>query len=62
VAALYEALLQDTIELGASLDGLQLAIAVTPPEATDYFRRISPPAPDCCPSPVPTSATAWIRR
>lgn len=42
-AALYEALLRDTIELGVSLEGIQLAIAVTPPEATDAFRRISPP-------------------
>jgi rSAM/selenodomain-associated transferase 1 len=42
-AELYQALLRDTIELGASLDGTQLAIAVTPPEAVDWFRRISPP-------------------
>lgn len=42
-AALYEALLQDTIELGASLQGIQLAIAVTPPEAVEYFRHTSPP-------------------
>ncbi|MCP4541221.1 MAG: glycosyltransferase [Chloroflexi bacterium] len=42
-AALYEALLQDTIELVAGLDSVQLAIAVTPPEAVDSFRRISPP-------------------
>ncbi len=41
-AALYEALLRDTVELVAGLDGIQLAIAVTPPEAMDYFRRISP--------------------
>lgn len=42
-AALYQALLQDTIELGASLEGIQLAIAVTPPEAADDLRQISPP-------------------
>jgi rSAM/selenodomain-associated transferase 1 len=42
-AALYEALLRDTIELGASLEGVRLAIAVTPPEATEDFRQISPP-------------------
>jgi rSAM/selenodomain-associated transferase 1 len=42
-AALYEALLQDTIELAAGLEGVQLAIAITPPDAIDYFRRISPP-------------------
>ncbi|MCU0520618.1 MAG: TIGR04282 family arsenosugar biosynthesis glycosyltransferase [Anaerolineae bacterium] len=41
-AALYEALLRDTIELVAGLDNVALAIAVTPPEATDYFHRISP--------------------
>ncbi|MBU1750589.1 MAG: TIGR04282 family arsenosugar biosynthesis glycosyltransferase [Chloroflexi bacterium] len=40
-AALYEALLRDTIELVAGLDGVRLAVAVTPPEATDYFRRIA---------------------
>jgi hypothetical protein len=42
-AAVYEALLQDTIELAAGLTEVQLAIALTPPEATDYFRRTSPP-------------------
>jgi hypothetical protein len=42
-AALYEALLQDTIELAAGLNDVQLAIAITPPDAIDYFRRISPP-------------------
>jgi rSAM/selenodomain-associated transferase 1 len=42
-AALYEALLLDTIELGAGLEGVQLAIAVTPPEAVDTFRHIGPP-------------------
>ena len=41
--ALYEALLLDTIELGAGLEGIQLAIAVTPPEAADTFRHIGPP-------------------
>ncbi|MGD8965992.1 MAG: TIGR04282 family arsenosugar biosynthesis glycosyltransferase [Anaerolineae bacterium] len=42
-AALYEALLLDTIERAARLQHVQLAIALTPPEAVDYFRRISPP-------------------
>ncbi|UCC61738.1 MAG: TIGR04282 family arsenosugar biosynthesis glycosyltransferase [Anaerolineae bacterium] len=42
-AALYEAMLRDTIGLVAGLQGVRLAIAVTPPEATDSFRRISPP-------------------
>ena len=41
--ALYEALLLDTIELGAGLEGVQLAIAVTPPQAVDTFRHIGPP-------------------
>jgi rSAM/selenodomain-associated transferase 1 len=41
-AALYEALLRDTIGLVASLKGVRLAIAVTPPEAIGDFRRISP--------------------
>ena len=42
-AALYEAMLRDTIELVARLEGVQLAIAVTPPEAVGDFRRTSPP-------------------
>ena len=42
-AALYEALLRDTIHLAAGWEGVQLAIAVTPPEATDLFERWSPP-------------------
>ncbi len=42
-ATLYEALLRDTIALGAALQRVQLAIAVTPPQATRAFRRISPP-------------------
>jgi rSAM/selenodomain-associated transferase 1 len=41
-AALYEAMLRDTIGLVASLENVRLAITVTPPEATDAFRRISP--------------------
>ncbi len=40
--ALYQALLQDTISLAAGLDGVDLAIAVTPPEALPVFRRLSP--------------------
>jgi uncharacterized protein len=42
-AALYGAMLQDTIESAARLDNVQLAIAVTPPEATEEFRPTSPP-------------------
>ncbi|MGW8251085.1 MAG: TIGR04282 family arsenosugar biosynthesis glycosyltransferase, partial [Anaerolineales bacterium] len=32
-ADLYEALLLDTIDLAAGLDGIDLAVAVTPPRA-----------------------------
>jgi rSAM/selenodomain-associated transferase 1 len=42
-AALYEALLLDTIQLGTELEGIDLAVAVTPPESTDYFERVTPP-------------------
>jgi rSAM/selenodomain-associated transferase 1 len=42
-AALYEALLRDTIDLAAGLRGAHLAIAVTPPEAIDVFRAWGPP-------------------
>lgn len=42
-AALYEAMLRDTIQLGARLEGVRLAIAVTPPEATSTIRRFGPP-------------------
>ena len=42
-AVLYEALLRDTVELVAGLEGTRPAIAVTPPEATDEFRCLSPP-------------------
>lgn len=42
-AALYKALLRDTIDLVAAVDGARLAVAVTPPEATDDFRRLCPP-------------------
>jgi rSAM/selenodomain-associated transferase 1 len=42
-AALYEALLRDTIELAARLSHIDLVIAHTPPGATGYFRDISPP-------------------
>ncbi|MGD2157607.1 MAG: TIGR04282 family arsenosugar biosynthesis glycosyltransferase [Anaerolineales bacterium] len=42
-AALYEALLKDTIVLSASMKGIDLTIAVTPSNATGYFERIRPP-------------------
>lgn len=41
--ALYEALLRDTVAQAETLTGIALAVAVTPPEALDDFRRISPP-------------------
>ena len=42
-AQLYEALLRDSIALASNLEGIDLAIAITPPDATTYFKRISPP-------------------
>lgn len=42
-AALYEALLKDTIALGASMKAVDLTIAVTPPDAVGFFERIRPP-------------------
>jgi rSAM/selenodomain-associated transferase 1 len=47
--ALYEALLRDTIGLVAGWRGVQLAIAITPPEALDTFRRWSPPGTSLLP-------------
>jgi rSAM/selenodomain-associated transferase 1 len=41
-ASLYDAMLRDTINLANGLVEVQLAIAVTPPQATDFFRSISP--------------------
>ena len=42
-ASLYGAMLRDTIDLANGLRNTQLAIAVTPPQATDFFQTISPP-------------------
>ncbi len=42
-AALYEAMLRDTIALVDGLEGVQLAVAVTPPEAAARLRQDSPP-------------------
>jgi len=42
-AALYEALLADTIALVGGVAGAALALAITPPQALGFFRRISPP-------------------
>ena len=40
---LYGALLRDTIRLVSSFDRVQLAIAVTPPDAVDEFGQWTPP-------------------
>ncbi len=42
-AALAEALLRDSLALGAGLADTTLAVAVTPPDALDYFRGLAPP-------------------
>ena len=41
-AALAEALLLDTLALVAGLDGVRLAVAITPSEASPYFAGIAP--------------------
>lgn len=41
-AKFYEALLLDTIELASSLDKIDLAVAVTPPDSVPYFEQVSP--------------------
>lgn len=42
-ANLYEVLLKDTINLVKEIEEIDLAIAVTPPESTDYFNHLAPP-------------------
>lgn len=42
-AQLYEALLWDTIEMAAVVKGIDLAIAITPPESSEYFKQITSP-------------------
>lgn len=42
-AALYEALLKDTLSLVQSLAGVQMAVAVTPPDGLAYFEALTPP-------------------
>ena len=42
-AALYEAMLRDTIDLGTQVRAARLAVALTPPEAIDWFRPMCPP-------------------
>jgi uncharacterized protein len=39
----YEALLKDTLVLAQKMEGVQLAIAITPPESYAYFEEIMPP-------------------
>lgn len=41
-AELFEALLDDTIDLATSIKGIHLAVAVTPPESVAYFERKTP--------------------
>jgi hypothetical protein len=41
-AELFEALLLDTIDLASGIIGLDLAVAVTPPESIPYFERVTP--------------------
>jgi rSAM/selenodomain-associated transferase 1 len=52
-AELFEALLLDTLDLVSSISGLDLAVAVTPPESIPYFERVTPPGtlllPVTCP-------------
>jgi rSAM/selenodomain-associated transferase 1 len=41
-AALFEALLEDTIALASSIKDMDLAVAVTPPESIGYFEQKTP--------------------
>lgn len=41
-AELFEALLDDTIDLVSSINGIDLAVAVTPPESIGYFKQKTP--------------------
>jgi hypothetical protein len=41
-AELFEALLLDTIDLASSVNGIDLAVAVTPPDSIGYFKRRTP--------------------
>ena len=42
-AEFFEALLDDTIDLASSIKGIDLAVAVTPPESVVYFKGKTPP-------------------
>ena len=48
-AVLYEALLRDTIDLAACINTLDLAVAVSPPDAIDYFRSLVPSGTELLP-------------
>ena len=41
-ALLYESLLKDTLELAGGLEGVLLAVAISPPESLAYFQQITP--------------------
>jgi hypothetical protein len=41
-AALYEALMLDSIKLAGGLPGIDLALAITPPESRPYFMAVAP--------------------
>jgi uncharacterized protein len=42
-ACFYEALLKDTLLLVGGIEGVQLAVAITPPESQGYFRAVTSP-------------------
>lgn len=42
-ALLYEAMLRDTLALVGNLVGVQIAVAVSPPDSLGYFHQITPP-------------------
>ena len=42
-AGLYEALLRDSLVLAGSISGADLAVAITPASARDYFAALTPP-------------------
>lgn len=42
-ALFYEALLRDTLALVGNLVGVQIAVAVSPPDSLVYFHQIAPP-------------------
>jgi hypothetical protein len=52
-AAFYEALLKDTIELCTNIKSVDLAVAVSPPDATGYFKEITPPGTTLLPIECP---------